>query len=285
MVCFAKNTFLRSFKSCLHAVRRCVLPVVLVLAAGLCGCVGQNNALPADAPTVTIGIDPFEPYCYLDGNGQYAGIDVDLATEAFTRLGYKVEFQEINWPDKDDLLQDGTVDCLWACFSMSGREDLYQWSGPYMSSRQVVAVRADSNIHDLADLAGKRVGVQATTKGEGLFLGKIPSDLPAAGQVSSYAITDDMFAALRKGYVDAICGHEALIAGWIGTETIAYYRLLDESPLKTELGVAFAKGTHAELSLALTQTLEQMQYDGTMGQILEKYGVNAQKAMGGDENA
>ena len=284
MFCFAKNTFLRSFKSRLQAVRRCVLPVMLVLAAGLCGCAGQNNALPANAPTVTIGIDLFEPYCYPDGDGQYAGIDVDLATESFTRLGYKVEFQEINWHDKDSLLQDGTIDCLWACFSMSGREDLYQWSGPYMCSRQVVAVRADSNIHDLADLAGKRIGVQATTKGEGLFLGKIPSDLPAAGQVSSFATTDDMFAALRKGYVDAICGHEALVAGWIGTETIAY-RLLDESPLKTELGVAFAKGTHAELSTALTQTLEQMQYDGTMGRILEKYGIDAQKAMGGDENA
>ena len=278
--------FLRSAAAaCVSRAKRggLCLALAAALAASLCACAGQNNALPANAPTVTIGIDPFEPYCYMDGNGQYAGIDVDLATEAFTRLGYNVEFQEISWPDKDSLLQDGTVDCLWACFSMSGREDLYQWSGPYMSSRQVVAVRADSNIHDLADLAGKRIGVQATTKGEGLFLGKIPSDLPAV-QVSSYAITEDMFAALRKGYVDAICGHEALIAGWIGTETIAY-RLLDESPLKTELGVAFAKGTHAELSLALTQTLEQMQYDGTMGQILEKYGIDAQKAMGGDENA
>ena len=105
-----------------------------------------------------------------------------------------------------------------------------------------------------------------------------------AGQVSSFATTEDMFAALRKGYVDAVCGHEALVAGWISTETIAY-RLLDESPLKTELGVAFAKGTHAELSLALTQTLEQMQYDGTMGRILEKYGIDAQKATEGDGNA
>lgn len=278
--------FLRSAAAaCISRAKRggLCLALAAALAASLCACAGQNNAQPANTPTVTIGIDPFEPYCYMDGNGQYAGIDVDLATEAFTRLGYNVEFQEISWPDKDDLLQDGTVDCVWACFSMNGREDLYQWSGPYMSSRQVVAVRADSNIYELADLAGKRIGVQATTKAEGLFLGKIPSDLPA-GQVSSYATTDDMFAALRKGYVDAICGHEALIAGWIGTETIAY-RLLDESPLQTELGVAFAKGTHAELSLALTQTLEQMQYDGTMGQILEKYGIDAQKAMGGDENA
>lgn len=279
--------FLRSaVAACISRAKRGGLCLALAAAraAGLCACAGQNNALPANAPTVTIGMDPFEPYCYLDSNGQYAGIDVELATEAFSRLGYKVEFQEINWPDKDSLLQDGTVDCLWACFSMNGRADQYQWSGPYMYSRQVVAVRADSNIHDLADLAGKRIGVQATTKGEGLFLGKIPSDLPAAGQVSSFATTEDMFAALRKGYVDAVCGHEALLAGWIDTETIAY-RLLDESPMKSELGVAFAKGTHAELSAALTQTLEQMQYECTTGRILEKYGVDAQKAMGGDENA
>ena len=171
--------FLRSAAAaCISRAKRgwLCLALAAALAASLCACAGQNNALPADAPTVTIGIDPFEPYCYLDGNGQYAGIDVDLATEAFTRLGYKIEIQEINWPDKDSLLQDGTVDCLWAGFSMNGREDLYQWSGPYMRSCQVVAVRADSNIHELADLAGKRVGVQATTKGEGLFLGKIRSE-------------------------------------------------------------------------------------------------------------
>ena len=46
---------------------------------------------------------------------------------------------------------------------MSGRETKYQWAGPYMYSRQVVAVRADSDIQSLSDLAGKRIGVQATT--------------------------------------------------------------------------------------------------------------------------
>lgn len=125
--------FLRSAAAaCISRAKRggLCLALAAALAAGLCACAGQNNALPANAPTVTIGMDPFEPYCYLDSNGQYAGIDVELATEAFSRLGYKVEFQEINWPDKDSLLQDGTVDCLWACFSMNGRADQYQWSGP-----------------------------------------------------------------------------------------------------------------------------------------------------------
>ena len=37
---------------------------------------------------------------------------------------------------------------------MDGREQLYRWVGPYMVSRQVVAVNADSGIETLADLAG-----------------------------------------------------------------------------------------------------------------------------------
>ena len=82
----------------------------------------------------------------------------------------------------------------------------YQWAGPYMYSRQVVAVRADSDIQSLSDLAGKRIGVQATTKAESLFLGEISSLLPEVKQVNSFETTEDMFAALRKGYVDAVAG-------------------------------------------------------------------------------
>lgn len=75
---------------------------------------------------------------------------------------------------------------------MNGRETNYQWAGPYMYSRQVVAVRADSDIQSLSDLAGKRIGVQATTKAESLFLGEISSLLPEVKQVNSFETTEDM---------------------------------------------------------------------------------------------
>lgn len=141
---------------------------------------------------IVVGIDVFDPYSYLDRNGQFAGIDVELATEAFSRLGYTPEFRTISWPDKDNLLSDGTIDCIWSCFSMNGRETKYQWAGPYMYSRQVVAVRADSDIQSLSDLADKRIGVQATTKAESLFLGEISSLLPEVKQVNSFETTEDM---------------------------------------------------------------------------------------------
>ena len=41
---------------------------------------------------------------------------------------------------KIKTLENKEIDCLWGCFSMDGRENDYKWAGPYMVSRQVVAV-------------------------------------------------------------------------------------------------------------------------------------------------
>ena len=135
------------------------LAALLVLCAlVLCGCGRQEQDEPL--PKLVIGSDNYEPYFYLDEGGSFAGIDVEIATEACRRMGYEPEFQKIAWQFKDILLEQGTVDCLWGCFSMTGREDRYQWAGPYMYSRQVMVVRSDSGIYRLSDLNGKRIAVQ-----------------------------------------------------------------------------------------------------------------------------
>ena len=43
-------------------------------------------------------------------------------------------------------------------FSMEGRLDDYRWAGPYIASRQVVAVNENSDIYKLSDLEGKEPG-------------------------------------------------------------------------------------------------------------------------------
>ena len=44
------------------------------------------------------------------------GIDVDLATEAFGRMGYKIEIIPISWEQKKKLLENGEIDCIMGCF-------------------------------------------------------------------------------------------------------------------------------------------------------------------------
>ena len=77
------------------------------------------------------------------------GIDVELATEAFRRMGYQVEPVQINWEKKKELLESGEIDCIMGCFSMEGRLDEYRWAGPYIASRQVVAVNESRRLSDM----------------------------------------------------------------------------------------------------------------------------------------
>lgn len=104
-----------------------------------------------------------------------------------------VKFVTIDWEKKKELVENGTIDCIWGSFSMDGREEEYQWAGPYLYSRQVVAVRSDSDIRTLQDLTGKVVVVQSTTKPEELFL-NAEQKLRSVNAQIEYLLRD----ALRK---------------------------------------------------------------------------------------
>lgn len=95
--------------------------------------------------------------------------------------------------------------------SIDGREDEYRWAGPYMVSRQVVAVMPGSDIETLADLAGKTVAVQATTKPEALFLDGGDPRIPEVRALLSMQKRELIYAYLSKGYADAVAAHETSI--------------------------------------------------------------------------
>ena len=65
------------------------------------------------------------------------------------------------------------------------KRQVYRWAGPYMVSRQVVAVDADSSIRSLSDLAGKTIAVQSTGKPEEIFLSGSDPRIPQTVEVLS----------------------------------------------------------------------------------------------------
>ena len=247
----------------------CTLLAASAALGGLTAC-GGTDAKNSDLPQILIGSDTYPPYIYLNNDGTPAGIDVEIATEAFRRMGYAARFEVIDWEQKTALVESGAIDCIWGCFSMQGRETLYRWAGPYMVSRQVVAVNADSSIQSLSDLAGKTVMVQSTSKPESIFLSGSDPRIPQTVEVFSIEDRSVQYAMLACGYVDAIAAHETAILQYM-KDSNAAFRILEEPLLVTGLGVAFAKNDTRGLAAQLTEVFAQMREDGTLERIVSKY--------------
>lgn len=250
--------------ACLLALATC--------AVLLCSCLhpGKADSYTAAMPVIVVGSDNYPPFNYMGTDGAPTGIDVELATEAFGRLGYRVKFVTIDWEKKKELVENDTIDCIWGSFSMDGREEEYQWAGPYMTSYQVIAVRTDSDIYSLQDLEGKTVAVQSTTKPEELFRKHEDTRIPQLGKVLSLRNRDLIYTFLSKGYADAVAAHDTAVKQFMKDYDMEY-RILEEPLLVVGLGVAFDKKDDRGLTQKLTETFEEMREDGTMKEIVGTY--------------
>ena len=77
----------------------CTLLAASAALGGLTACDG-TDAKNSDLPQILIGSDTYPPYIYLNNDGTPTGIDVEIATEAFRRMGYAARFEVIDWEQK-----------------------------------------------------------------------------------------------------------------------------------------------------------------------------------------
>ena len=246
----------------------CTLLAAAAAVSSLTSC-GEEEAKDSGLAQIVVGSDSYPPYIYLNNDGVPTGIDVEIATEAFRRMGYRAEFTTIDWEQKTKLVDNGEIDCIWDCFSMDGRENDYQWAGPYLVSRQVIAVSEQSSIERMSDLAGKTIAVQSTGKPEAIFLSG-DENVPAFRNIISLAESSVQYAMLDCGYVDAVAAHEEAIRQYM-KDYGANFRILDEPLLTTGIGVAFSKNDTRGLAAQLTEVFTQMREDGSMKQLVGKY--------------
>lgn len=219
--------------------------------------------------TFTVGFDQdFPPMGFVGDDGEFTGFDLEMAAEVAKRLNLEIAYQPIAWDAKDMELDAGTIDCIWNGFTITGREDSYEWTKPYMNNNQVFVVRADSDIKSEADLAGKNVEVQADSSAEAALSEN--SELTATfAQLTPVADYNTAFMDLESGAVDAIAMDD-IVASYQITSRDADFVVLDYVIAAEEYGVGFKKG-NTELRDKVQATLEEMAADGTAAQISEKW--------------
>lgn len=230
---------------------------------------GTEEGTESAGGTLIVGFDQeFPPMGFMAEDGSYTGFDLDLAQEAAKRLGLEYKAQPIAWDSKDMELESGNIDCIWNGFTITGRENDYEWTEAYMDNAQVFVVYADSGIETLADLAGKVVECQADSSA----LAALNEDQELTATFAQLLTTADYNLALmdlEQGAVDAVA-MDVVVASYQIQQRDADFVILDETLSSEAYAVGFKKGS-TELRDAVQGALEEMAADGTMKEISEKW--------------
>ena len=150
------------------------LVLVFFLAFFLVGCTQKASDPKVDnwekyqeQGTITIGFDnTFVPMGFEEKNGQYVGFDIDLAQAVSEKLGFKVQFQPIDWDMKETELQNGTIDAIWNGYTATDeRKEKVAFTIPYMENQQVLVSKKSQNIQSIKDMNNKVLGAQAGSSG------------------------------------------------------------------------------------------------------------------------
>ncbi len=112
--------------------------------------------------TLIIGVDEsFSPISYIDESGNYAGLDIDIATEICSIIGVEPEFVSVPWAQKEQMLNSGEVDCLMSGLAITqNRSQSMNFTRAYLNNMYIVLTKQGVSVSSVADLAGLSIGVQ-----------------------------------------------------------------------------------------------------------------------------
>ena len=117
---------------------------------------------------------------------------------------------------------------------------------------------------DSLKTAGIKVAVQSGTTGESY----IQENFPEA-EVVSFTNSNDSFAAMAAGQVDAVCTNAAVVSSMVGS-SYTDAAVVGTYATGEEYGVAVAK-SNPELLAAINSALAELQANGTLDTLSNKW--------------
>ena len=240
----------------------------------LAGCGGSSAAAEesyGEGYVFKHGFDlDYPPYSYINDAGEKGGFDVEMAQKVCEYYGWEYEAVPFNWDAKDAELGAGSCDCIWSGFTVNGREDDYLWSKPYSDNTQMIMVKKDSGIASLADLAGRKVGVQTATSAYELLNDEegqaaLKDTFASLEVYETYTIA---FNDLKAGAIDAIAID--VTSGNFLMSGESDYEFLGEELGSEQYAIGFRKEDTA-LCDKINAALDALAEDGTVAEIAAKY--------------
>ena len=206
----------------------------------------------------------FPPYESTDDNGNFVGIDIDVAAAIAEKLGLELQVDDMDFDAALLAAQNGKSDLVMAGVTVTeDRQLVMDFSDSYATGIQSIIVKEDSDVATPDDLADKMIGTQRGTTGY-IYC----SDDFGDEHVTPYDDGLTAVQALVNGQVDAVVIDNAPAKEFVAANP--GLKILDTAYAEEDYAIGVAKGNTAMLD-AINGALEELKNDGTLQAISDKY--------------
>ena len=229
----------------------------------------------------------YPPFCMTDQNGPATGFAVELLEAAARKMGREITFEVGVWENVKQMLAEGEIDALPFVGRTPEREDIFDFTAPYLTMHGAIVVReGEKEIDSLSDLEGRTVAVMKADNAEE-FLRREERGI----DIRTTATFADALANLSDGHFDAVFIQRLIALRLIKQKGLANLRVIDKpvEEFRQEFCFAVREGDKDTLEL-LNEGLALTMADGTFRQLHAKWFAALQLPsyrtiiVGGDHN-
>jgi glutamate transport system substrate-binding protein len=251
------------------------------MLAALAACGGDKTYASVvekvqDGGKVVVGTKWDQPSLGLKKGSEPEGFDVDVAKAVLKEVNggkdVQIEWKESASSNREPFLQNGTVDIIFATYSITEeRKAKVSFGGPYVIAHQDIMVRKDdASINAPQDLKGKKI-----CKAAGSNSYKRVTDLPPDGKLGIAATTVDAanysecVQKLSGSNLDAVTTDDLILAGF-AKQAGGNFKVLGQGFTDEKYGIGLKKGD-TKTCEAVNTAVKKLWDNGTMKQLLEKW--------------
>jgi polar amino acid transport system substrate-binding protein len=217
-----------------------------------------------------VGTDAaYPPFEQVEPDGKITGFDMDVIQAVADAAGFKIEKKHTGWDGVFDGIDKGTVDIGISTITITDdRKKKYDFSDPYFETNQLILLPEDSTVTKLADLKGKKIGVQSATTGEFVVqeaFGKSYEglkgydDLPGA--------VDDFF----NKRLDAVVADDGVMIYYATKIAGKKYKTLKDDSFEPEYYGIMVKKGNQELLDKINQGIKTIKENGKLEELRKQY--------------
>ncbi|MFB9204439.1 glutamate ABC transporter substrate-binding protein [Nonomuraea spiralis] len=251
------------------------------MLAALAACGGDKTYASVvekvqDGGKIVVGTKWDQPSLGLKKGSEPEGFDVDVAKAVLKEMNggkdAQIEWKESASSNREPFLQNGTVDIIFATYSITEeRKAKVSFGGPYVIAHQDIMVRKDdASINAPQDLKGKKI-----CKAAGSNSYKRVTDPPPDGKLDIDATTVDAanysecVQKLSGSNLDAVTTDDLILAGF-AKQAGGNFKVLGQGFTDEKYGIGLKKGD-SKTCEAVNTAVKKLWENGTMKQLLEKW--------------